>query len=110
MDEEEAANVYVSGLPASVTPEVLTAAFIPFGEVVDVSIPARQESPLRFAFVLFEEAEDAQAAIENLNMNIIHNCRIHVRRAHKRSVVVPGRAVWHVAENDGANDRQESAA
>lgn len=108
MDDEEAANVYVSGLPASVTPDILRAAFIPFGELVDVSIPARQEGQLRFGFVLFEEAEDAEAAIDNMNQNIIHNARIRVRRAHRRSVVVPGRAVWHAADDKREVEASES--
>jgi RNA recognition motif-containing protein len=111
MDEEEAANVYVGGLPTSVTPDILRAAFIPFGELVDVSIPARQDAPLHYGFVLFEEAEDAEAAIDNMNQNIIHNARIRVRRAHKRSVVVPGRAVWHQAdeEAEGTASRRNGA-
>lgn len=110
MDEEEAANVYVSGLPVSVTPEILRAAFIPFGELVDVSIPTRQEAPMRFAFIIFEEVEDAETAIDNMNQSIIHNARIRVRRAHKRSVVIPGRAVWHLAENDVGGDRDHEGS
>lgn len=101
---DEAANVYIGGLPPSVTEEVLRAAFIPFGELVDVSIPAGKQDPnSRYGFVLYEEAEDAEAAIDNMNQTIIHNARVRVRRAHKRSVVAPGRALWH--DSQGENEK-----
>lgn len=99
--DEEAANVYVGNLPASVTEAVLRAAFIPFGELVDVSIPAGKQQPdARYGFVLYELAEDADAAVGNMNQTVIHNARVRVRRAHRRSVIVPGRAVWHESGED----------
>lgn len=48
--------------------KVLHAAFIPFGEIVDVQIPLDYESEKHrgFAFIEFEAAEDAAAAIDNM--------------------------------------------
>ena len=48
--------------------KVLNAAFIPFGEVVDIQIPLDYESEKHrgFAFIEFELAEDAAAAIDNM--------------------------------------------
>lgn len=48
--------------------KVLHAAFIPFGDVVDVQIPLDYETEKHrgFAFVEFELAEDAAAAIDNM--------------------------------------------
>lgn len=111
MDDDKAANVYVSGFPASVTPDVLRAAFIPFGELVDVSIPAgNRDGSRRFGFVLFEQAADAEAAIDNMNQTIIHNARIRVRIAHKRSVAIPGRAIWHAADEPDGVDGVDGVA
>lgn len=103
--EEEAANVYVGSLPPSVTPEILRAAFIPFGSLVDVHIPieAGTGQSKGFGFVLFELAEDAAEAIDNMHNSIIHDQRIRVRNAHKRSKVVRGRAVWFAGE-EGAGE------
>ena len=46
----------------------MRAAFIPFGDLVDVQIPLDYETEKHrgFAFVEFELQEDAKAAIENM--------------------------------------------
>lgn len=48
--------------------KILQAAFIPFGEIIDVQIPLDYESEKHrgFAFIEFELAEDAAAAIDNM--------------------------------------------
>ncbi|XP_024223069.1 peptidyl-prolyl cis-trans isomerase E isoform X1 [Bombus vosnesenskii] len=61
-------TIYVGGLAEEVDEKVLHAAFIPFGEIVDVQIPLDYESEKHrgFAFIEFESAEDAAAAIDNM--------------------------------------------
>lgn len=46
----------------------MNAAFIPFGDVVDIQIPLDYETEKHrgFAFIEFELAEDAAAAIDNM--------------------------------------------
>lgn len=48
--------------------KILHAAFIPFGEIIDVQIPLDYESEKHrgFAFIEFEAAEDAADAIDNM--------------------------------------------
>ena len=48
--------------------KILHAAFIPFGEIIDVQIPLDYESEKHrgFAFIEFETAEDASDAIDNM--------------------------------------------
>lgn len=66
------ATVYVGGLAPMVTAVNLHAAFLPFGEVVDVSIP-KPEGPNStelhrgFGYVEFEDPADAKEAIENMD-------------------------------------------
>lgn len=59
---------FLGGLAEEVDEKVLHAAFIPFGEIVDVQIPLDYESEKHrgFAFIEFEMAEDAAAAIDNM--------------------------------------------
>ena len=54
--------------------QVVRAAFIPFGDLVDVQIPLDYETEKHrgFAFVEFELQEDAQAAIENMVSCSLH--------------------------------------
>ncbi|KAK4130848.1 hypothetical protein BT67DRAFT_445172 [Trichocladium antarcticum] len=68
------ATVYVGGLSPAVTTTTLSEAFLPFGEIADVSLP-RNENPQTaatephrgFAYVEFEDAEDAKEAIDNMD-------------------------------------------
>ena len=61
--------IYVGGLADEVDQKVLQAAFIPFGDVVEVNMPMDFETEKHrgFAFIEFELQEDAQAAIDNMN-------------------------------------------
>ena len=59
-------TLYVGGLEDSVTEEIVFAAFVPFGDLKEVSLPkdfgdkTKSMKHKGFAFVEFEEAEDAQ--------------------------------------------------
>lgn len=61
----------MGGLDAQVTRELLMSAFIPFGEVVEVQLPSDPSSKDQvhrgFAFVEFEDAKDAAAALDNMD-------------------------------------------
>lgn len=61
-------TIYVGGLAEEVDEKVLNAAFVPFGDLVDVQIPLDYETEKHrgFAFIEFENAEDAAAAIDNM--------------------------------------------
>jgi peptidyl-prolyl isomerase E (cyclophilin E) len=96
-------SLYVGGLPASVTDEVLSAVFIPFGELSDVHVATDPATgvPRGFAFVTYVNAEDAVAAIDNIHNNIVHGARILVKRAKERHAAgTRGKALWHEADDD----------
>jgi peptidyl-prolyl isomerase E (cyclophilin E) len=59
---------FPGGLAEEVDEKVLHAAFIPFGELVDIQMPLDYETEKHrgFAFIEFEASEDAMAAIDNL--------------------------------------------
>lgn len=62
-------TLYVGGLEESVTESILHAAFIPFGDIKDISVPLDHASGKHrgFGFVDFEDADDAAAAIDNMH-------------------------------------------
>uniref|UniRef100_A0A0N5AF74 Peptidyl-prolyl cis-trans isomerase E n=1 Tax=Syphacia muris TaxID=451379 RepID=A0A0N5AF74_9BILA len=62
-------TLYVGGFGDEVNEKLLHAAFLPFGEIVGISIPMDYETGKHrgFAFVEFELPEDAAAAIDNMN-------------------------------------------
>ncbi|CAK7233926.1 hypothetical protein SBRCBS47491_008776 [Sporothrix bragantina] len=83
------ATVYVGGLGPQVTVSSLHDAFLPFGDIADVSLPKSDRNPKRdqatgadqdgvaadqdaishrgFAYVEFEDADDAKEAIDNMD-------------------------------------------
>jgi len=80
-------TVYVGGLdPNQVTSGVLSEAFIPFGEIADISLP-KPEAPSStdlhrgFGYVEFEEAVDAKEAINNMDQSELYGRVIKVAMA-----------------------------
>lgn len=62
-------TLYVGGLDENVNESVLHAAFIPFGDIKDVTTPLDQATQKHrsFGFVTFLDKEDAAAAMDNMN-------------------------------------------
>ena len=69
-------TLYVGGLDESVTEATVRAAFVPFGDLTDVSIllDAKTQKHKGFAFVQYNAAEDAADAIDNM-----HNAELYGR-------------------------------
>lgn len=88
----EALCVNVQGLEETVNEAILHAAFIPFGDIKDVNIPLDNTTGKHrgFAFVEFEEREDAETATDNM-----HNAELYVLfppsllRRHTYFILVP---------------------
>lgn len=81
-------TVYVGGFGEDVNEKILTLAFIPFGEIVGVSIPLDNETGKHrsFGFVEFELPEDAAAAIDNMNDSELYGRTIRVNFARPPKV------------------------
>ncbi|KAJ0181398.1 hypothetical protein K1T71_003483 [Dendrolimus kikuchii] len=90
-------TIYVGGLAEEVDEKVLNAAFVPFGDLVDVQIPLDYESEKHrgFAFIEFENAEDAAAAIDNMNDSELFGRTIRVNIAAPQRIKEGStRPVW----------------
>ncbi|CAH0722908.1 unnamed protein product, partial [Brenthis ino] len=90
-------TIYVGGLAEEVDEKVLNAAFVPFGDLVDVQIPLDYETEKHrgFAFIEFENAEDAAAAIDNMNDSELFGRTIRVNIAAPQRIKEGStRAVW----------------
>lgn len=61
-------TIYVGGLADDVNEKLINDAFIPFGDIADIQMPVDYESQRHrgFAFIEYETAEDAAAAIDNM--------------------------------------------
>ncbi|KAG9229594.1 hypothetical protein BJ875DRAFT_433291 [Amylocarpus encephaloides] len=68
------ATVYVGGLAPMVNVESLQAAFLPFGEIADVTLPKNvapnsMEPHRGFGYVEYEDAQDTKDAIDNMDQS-----------------------------------------
>jgi RNA recognition motif-containing protein len=98
-------TVYVGGLHSTlVTASTLSEAFIPFGEIVDISLP-KPEAPSStdlhrgFGYVEFEEAGDAKEAVDNMDQSELFGKVIKVAMAKPEKKDEAGRlgsktAIW----------------
>jgi len=77
--------LYVGGLADEADEKTLKAAFLPFGEVTEVQVPldpnAKEQKHRGFGFVEFETAEDAAAAVDNMDGAEIYGRTIRVNYA-----------------------------
>jgi peptidyl-prolyl isomerase E (cyclophilin E) len=62
-------TVYVGGLAGEVTPALLRAAMIPFGDIKSLDIPMDYQKGVHrgFGFVEYEDPDDASEAIFNMD-------------------------------------------
>lgn len=102
--------VYVGGLDEQVTQETLQEAFITFGEIAQLTIPrdAVTGKHRGFAFIEFEETEDATAAMENMNDAELFGRVLKVNLARPNAAKFE--AVWQKADKWLGNIAEDSAA
>lgn len=96
-------TVHVGGLAAMVTAANIQDAFIPFGEIADVSLPKNDkpnatESHRGFAYVEYEDVDDAKEAIDNMDQSEFFGRIISVSAAKVPKSAEEGlgskKAVW----------------
>merc|ERR1711935_590630 len=91
-------TLYVGGLEENVDEDIMNAAFIPFGDIVDVNIPIEQTTQKHrgFGFITFEEREDAKAAIENMNNSELYGrvLRVNIAKPMRAKAEGSGKSVW----------------
>lgn len=89
--------VYVGGLAEEVGEKILQAAFIPYGDITDITIPLDYSTQKHrgFAFVEFELVEDAAAAIDNMDESELYGRTIRVNVARPKMLKEgSSRPVW----------------
>ena len=111
------ATIYVGGLDHAVGARTLADAFMPFGEIVDVSLP-KPEAPSStdphrgFGYVEFELPGDAKEAIDNMDQSELYGRVIKVAAAKPQKESNEGlgskTAVWEQVRAAGQFPRPDS--
>jgi len=90
--------LYVGGLAEEVDEKMLHAAFIPFGDIIDITIPLDFETEAHrgFAFVEFEDVADAAAARDNMDEAELfgRTLKVNIARPIKMKDGHYSRPVW----------------
>ena len=75
MTHANSCNLYVAGIPKHATEDMLRKAFSPFGSIKSVNlIRNHQTRELKgFAYIMFSQAKEAEAAIENMDQKEAFN-------------------------------------
>lgn len=74
--------LYIGGIDGSISKQLMHAAFIPFGDIVDITVPVDEKrEPRGYGFVEFESAEDAAAALENMNLGELNGRVLNINYA-----------------------------
>jgi peptidyl-prolyl isomerase E (cyclophilin E) len=81
-------TLYVGGLDELVTQDIFRAAFIPFGEILDISVPLDHVTGKHrgFGFIQYESAEDAEAAVDNMNHAELFGRTLKVNYSHPNKI------------------------
>jgi peptidyl-prolyl isomerase E (cyclophilin E) len=95
----EKRTLYIGGLAEEVNEKLLHAAFITFGEIVDLVVPIDPATQKNrgFAFIEFEDAEDAAHALDNMNNAEFFNRVLKINYA-KPQAVSKNKAIWATDE------------
>merc|ERR1711953_1155935 len=90
--------LYIGGLAEEVDEKMLHAAFIPFGDIIDITIPLDFETEAHrgFAFVEFEDVADAAAAMDNMDEAELfgRTLKVNIARPIKMKDGHYSRPVW----------------
>jgi len=83
------ANIYIAGLPVTVTEEALTQVFMPYGSIESSKIMVDQQGISKGAgFVKFTSHDEATTAVRAVHGTVLHGAEIKVRFAQPRKQAV----------------------
>jgi peptidyl-prolyl isomerase E (cyclophilin E) len=106
--------LYIGGIATEVTEQTLRAAFLPYGPIRQIDIPMDfQEGKNKgFAFLEFEDADDAKEAIYNMDGAELFGKALTVNVAREEKMQLgDSKAVWSneewFKEHAGAGDAED---
>lgn len=90
-------SIYIQNLPSKATRDDIWNAFIIFGEITNVTLGDNKET----CKVEFEEAGDALAALDNMNLSELYGQTIIVSLATKTTQLDRRKPIWDAEFNAG---------
>jgi peptidyl-prolyl isomerase E (cyclophilin E) len=91
-------SIYVGGLPQQVNEEVLTSIFITFGDIKYIELVTDPKGGHKgYAFIEFDEEEDATNAIDNMDESEVYGRVISVKKQQKMRPNLD-KAIWLTEE------------
>ena len=95
-------TIYIANLvnEALNNQELIKSAFIPFGEITSINISKdpQTQKPLGYAHLEYEEQEDCEHAIENMNNSEFFGRTLKVSYAKAKKLNKNNKAIWDSEE------------
>eukprot|EP00028_Trichosphaerium_sp_Am-I-7-wt_P000203 CAMPEP_0168531154 /NCGR_PEP_ID=MMETSP0405-20121227/15219_1 /TAXON_ID=498012 /ORGANISM="Trichosphaerium sp, Strain Am-I-7 wt" /LENGTH=165 /DNA_ID=CAMNT_0008555783 /DNA_START=14 /DNA_END=511 /DNA_ORIENTATION=- len=103
-------TLYVGGLEDTVTEQDVRGLFLPFGDLAQIQMPRDHATNTSrgFAFVVFEDADDAFHARDNIDQAEFYGRVLKVNYANPNAMV-KNQAVWDTEEYQDKVIRTEEA-
>ncbi|KAJ1018920.1 hypothetical protein NDA16_004723 [Ustilago loliicola] len=90
MSTTGSSTIYVGNLPANLDESALSSYFLPFGDIISVSVPSTNTPSGKrnkgFGFITFSNPDEALDALDNMNLNAISGRTINVNLADPNKV------------------------
>ncbi|GMH72835.1 hypothetical protein TL16_g06017 [Triparma laevis f. inornata] len=113
-------SLYIGGLAESATPDLIKAAFIPFGDIRDVDVPMDFKTGTNkgFCFLTYLSPGDAAEALYNMDGSELLNRTLNVKYSSENKDYNPNsEAVWkgekwikeHASNEDDDEERKVKA-
>lgn len=110
MSTTGSSTIYVGNLPSNLDEVSLSSYFLPFGDIISVSVPSTNTPSGKrnkgFGFITFTSSDEALDVLDNMNLNAINGRTISVNLADSSKIKDPaeggkkGRAVWDSEVSD----------
>lgn len=96
-------SIYVGNLPPNATKEDVRDVFIAFGDIRDIDLVCDDKGVFKgFAFIYYEDDEDAEEAIFNVNDAEYFGRVLKAQRAKKQRAP-QAKPIWDAEEYNQAN-------
>jgi peptidyl-prolyl isomerase E (cyclophilin E) len=94
-------TLFCGGLHEKVNEAILSSAFIPFGDLVQIQMPLDSQTGKHrgFAFIEFENIPDAKAAMDNMNLSELEGKLLKVNLARSLSLSLTLSKTWKIQRN-----------
>ena len=78
MEDKNNTTIYIGNITSNITEKEIYECFLTFGEINQIKLKQNKEGKKNYAFIKYEEEDDAKQAILNMNQTEFYGNYIYV--------------------------------